>query len=135
MVAFQQDIDIRYIDGKHWLLTQPFWYVYEAEDVERFEGVIPAGFIFDFHSIPRVFWSVISPTEYGHAAAIHDHTYKFNLLPRVHCDKAYGEALVIEEAPEWKRCVMYRAVRTCGWRPYGKYGRMLKAKADEREEA
>jgi len=43
--------------------------------------IIPAGFIFDGASIPRLFWSILSPTGYLFLAGlIHDFIYKHKFL-------------------------------------------------------
>ncbi len=40
---------------------------------------VPAGFVTDFASIPRIFWSLLSPTDlrYSKPAVVHDYGYQF----------------------------------------------------------
>jgi len=46
-----------------------------------FTFIIPAGFIFDGASIPRLFWNMLSPTGYLFLAGLmHDFIYKFRFL-------------------------------------------------------
>ena len=46
-----------------------------------FMYIIPAGFIFDGASIPRLFWNILSPAGYLFMAGlIHDFAYKYRFL-------------------------------------------------------
>jgi len=47
----------------------------------HFTYIIPAGFIFDGASIPRLFWNILSPSGYLFLAGlIHDFVYKYRFL-------------------------------------------------------
>lgn len=46
-----------------------------------FTYIIPAGFIFDGASIPRLFWNILNPTGYLFIAGLlHDFVYKYRFL-------------------------------------------------------
>lgn len=87
--------------------------------------VIPKGFITDFASIPRAFWSILPPISpfYVKAAVIHDFIYtsqgKLPNIKRVYtrkdADLLFLEIMILENAPTWKRNIMYAAVRAFGY--------------------
>src|SRR5437868_748210 len=62
-----------FADSRHFML--------ERDTVFRIAGsvqpiVVPAGFVTDFASIPRAFWSGMSPHgQYSRAAVLHDYLY------------------------------------------------------------
>lgn len=61
-------------DGTHAKLLAPLEYL--TEDGWRI--AVPAGFITDFASIPRVLWSLIPPRgRYNRPAIIHDYLYHY----------------------------------------------------------
>jgi hypothetical protein len=66
-----------------WFTSIRKWQVVE-DYVLSFEGrrlIIPAGFVFDGASIPRVFWSVLSPTGLLLIPGIfHDYGYRYDHL-------------------------------------------------------
>ena len=81
--------------------------------------LVPAGFVTDFASIPRLFWRVLPPTgSYGKAAVIHDYLYRTGAFTRSICDGIFLEAMCELGVPGWKRRVMFRAVRLFGGSSY-----------------
>jgi len=65
-------------ERRRWLLKEEwsFGLILRAQDY-----IIPAGFIFDGASIPRIFWNILSPTGYLFLAGlIHDFIYKYSFL-------------------------------------------------------
>lgn len=121
MIAFTkaEDLRLQYIDGRRWRLAAPFWFSYSGPD-EACVADVPVGFEHDFSSIPRFFWRIVAPTEYGPAGVIHDWAYRSHCLSRAGADRAFLEALEQLGCPAWKRQAMYRAVRTFGGRAYDK---------------
>jgi hypothetical protein len=117
VIVFSPHIRLDYIDGIRWMLARPFWFRYKGPEGECDETV-PAHFEHDFSSIPRFFWRIVAPTEYGHAGIIHDWAYRTHCLSRAAADHAYLEALKVLGCPAWKRQAMYRALRLCGQRAY-----------------
>jgi hypothetical protein len=122
MIAFTPAARLRldYIDGLRWRLAAPFWFVYSGPE-GKCEAHVPVGFEHDFSSIPRVFWRIVAPTEYGPAGVIHDWAYRSHCLSRAAADHAYLLALEALGCPAWKRQSMYRAVRAFGGRAYDKH--------------
>lgn len=64
---------VEYIDGQIWRLTADVSYRTKAGEI----STVRSGFVFDFASVPRVFWWIYPPTgmkqnPYGLAALFHD---------------------------------------------------------------
>lgn len=111
--------------GKEFRLIAPLIYKGKYDTL-----TVPAGFVFDFASIPRfATWLVPKLGKYNKAACVHDYLYITQpesakpLLPNASCRKltrkdADGIFLRImeEEGVElWRRYIMYFAVRLGGW--------------------
>jgi len=86
--------------------------------------VVPAGFVTDFASVPREFWSLEPPLgDAGKAAVVHDYLYASGGLggrySRAEADGIFREALGELGVPLWKRTLLWAAVRlggAGGWR-------------------
>jgi hypothetical protein len=86
---------------------------------DRFGEIeVPAGFITDGASVPRIFWNIFAPFgDYFCAAIIHDFLYsKHNRhRHRAECDLIFLEAMEAAGVPWLRRRLIYRAVRLGGW--------------------
>ena len=53
--------------------------------------IVPAGFITDFASIPRLFWTVVGHPagKYAQAAVLHDYLYRTNSVSRAKADSLF----------------------------------------------
>lgn len=72
----------------------------------------PKGFITDFASIPRIFWSFLPPIdEYGRAAVIHDYLLESGTTTRKKADKVFLKAMKVDNVSFWKRYLLYFGVR------------------------
>lgn len=75
MSSFTTPLIGEWMDGRHWRLHEPFTYRIGAEGCPEHIDV-PEGFVTDFASVPRIFWTILPPTgPYGKAAVIHDALY------------------------------------------------------------
>lgn len=82
--------------------------------------VVPAGFVTDFASIPRLFWRLEPPLgRAGKAAVIHDWLYSNKLRTREEADKIFRQAMGDLGVPVIKRRLMWAAVRAGGGRGWG----------------
>lgn len=100
-------------DGRNWKLVEEL--LYETNVPKTHLITVPAGFITDFASVPRVFWRVIPPWgKYGRAAVVHDWLYKEKGGDRETADLIFLEAMTFLGVAKWKRYVMYWAVRCFG---------------------
>lgn len=102
-------------DGKRWVVRRAFRY-YVGEENSAQVITVPAGFITDFASIPRLFWRILPKWgKYGNAAVVHDFLYwdqtKFD---RKHSDVIFLEAMNVLKVPKRTARMMYRAVRMFG---------------------
>lgn len=97
--------------------------------------VIPAGFVTDFASVPR--WALSITGDCAHEAALgHDALYQFHSmfqdrdefpLPRAVADAAFHEWMGCFGPTDWRRPVMYQAVRVGGWVAWADHERRLLA--------
>ncbi|OHD22919.1 MAG: hypothetical protein A2Y38_19855 [Spirochaetes bacterium GWB1_59_5] len=122
MSRFPGKLEVELVDDDEnegrgsWRLTAPF--VYESD----IAGVItvPAGFVTDFASVPRVpiaFW-LTGDTAHD-AAVIHDYLYSTGQVQRATADAVLLEAAELTGVPAWRRYAMYYAVRAFGGSHYG----------------
>lgn len=118
MKGVVDDIIVKSVGSRSWELMEPFdWY-----------GItVPEGFITDFASIPRPFWSIINPAgKIKPAALVHDYLYSKQgvlddaTMSRKSCDQTFLEIMVVIKMGWFKRMTAYRAVRLFGWIPWKK---------------
>ena len=109
-----------HIDGKHWKLIEKFRYRVgnmESKDIIS----VPAGFVTDFASVPRIFWSIFPPWGgYGKATILHDYLYLEKKRTKKESDLIFLEAMEVLEVRKLKRKIMYLAVRIFGCRSWNK---------------
>jgi hypothetical protein len=121
--AFLRELDTRLIDefaDLHRLLA-PFGF-YSAElDAEI---IVPAGFVTDFASVPRLVGAYLLFGGKGkRAAVIHDWLYSLGKLDpatwaREKCDRVFREALIASGYSALTVWAMYRGVQLGGERYY-----------------
>ena len=101
-------------DGKNWKLKKEFRYhvgKYPSNDIIT----VPAGFITDFASIPRILWRIFPPWgKYGKAAVVHDYLCVHRTRPSTETHKIFLEAMKVLVVSRWKRYTMYAGVMCCG---------------------
>lgn len=100
--------------GMKWKLMEEFRY-HIGEYPSRDIITVPAGFITDFASIPRVFWRILPPWgRYGKAAVVHDYLCVYRTRPSKETHNIFLEAMEVLEVAKWKRLIMYAGVKCCG---------------------
>ena len=113
-------------DGLTWRLDQDF--LYQSALVPPASAppgstapalpaiTIPAGFVTDLASIPRLFWNILPPFgKYTEAAVVHDWIYRNHAYPRAICDAILLEAMQLCGVGWFQRQLIYRNVRAFGW--------------------
>lgn len=117
-------------------LDKPWRFKWQALGANR-ELRIPAGFVFDAGSVPRIFWGFIDPVDLIAAALPHDFLYRKRGCPpagsyfvdgvevrqrwsRKDVDRLFGVVARAFRVKRWKRRVAYPFVRVFGWRFFGK---------------
>lgn len=120
-------------DGRTMRLTAPLWIpLYAGHRLHAlwpagFE--VPAGFVTDFASIPRVFWRVLPPVgKYSPAAVAHDYLYQAGNGKRADADMVFRDRMKALGVGWCVRNVMYWAVRAFGWCAWNRYRRQEPAK-------
>lgn len=113
-----------------WRVERAFSYhAGEKEDMEVI--FIPKGFITDGASIPKFAWPIVGHPlqKYAQAAVVHDYLYHTQTSKRKRADVIFHEAMGVLKVANWKRTIMYQAVRRFGWIPWNKRAKILKANA------
>lgn len=104
-------------DGRNWKLVEPFEYhigTKESADVIS----VPAGFVTDFASIPRIFFFLPDWATYSKSAVLHDWEYHAKEMSRAYADFIFLEAMLVDWRNYKSRYFMayieYWAVRLFG---------------------
>ncbi|EHI3752477.1 DUF1353 domain-containing protein [Salmonella enterica] len=119
MSQFTTPAILEMLDHYLWRVHEPFEF-YLSEDNSDVISV-PAGFVTDLATIPRIFWSVMPPDgKYAKAAIIHDYLYDNALRTKKEADLIFLDGMAVLGVPKWKRIVMYLAVRIFGRGNYSK---------------
>ncbi|EAO0947453.1 DUF1353 domain-containing protein [Salmonella enterica] len=103
----------------NWRVHEPFAFYLSDDESDVIE--VPAGFVTDLATVPRIFWSVMPPDgKYAKAAIIHDYLYDNALRTKKEADLIFLDGMAVLGVPKWKRIVMYLAVRIFGRGNYSK---------------
>lgn len=105
-------------DDGRWRLVAPLVYY---TDVLACEITVPAGFVTDFASVPRIpiVYELAGDTS-SEASVIHDYAYTKHFCLRAQADAVFYEASAITGVPLWRRFIMWLGVRLFGWSHWGK---------------
>lgn len=102
-------------DGKTWVTMRAFGYDVGAENSGDIVEV-SVGFMTDFATVPRLFWSVLPEWgKYGNASVIHDWLYWVQTRPRAEADRIFFEGMAVSQVGLITRYAMFYAVRWFGW--------------------
>ena len=134
---------VEIVNDRQFQLVQPF--VFEWQEIpgipytaQDWQIVIPAGFIFDGASIPRIFWTLTGILPSGvhlGATAVHDYGYqrmgrmirdevqvksegvwtpKAVVWDRKRFDDLFLQGMTLADVNSWKEALMFQAVRGFG---------------------
>jgi hypothetical protein len=105
----------RFKDPMYFLIKPIAWSPNPDQD-RKFERVeAPIGFVTDFASIPRAFWSLLRPDgDYAFAAVIHDYLYWIQNWPREIADQIFLFAMRDLQIDPVVATTIYDAVRVFG---------------------
>lgn len=102
-----------------WKLLKPL--VYQSDRAG--EITVPAGFITDFASVPRLPVAYLLTANCGHeAAVVHDWLYTTHAVDRRTADAVFEEALAAGGEPVWRVWLMWAGVRIGGAGPWAARG-------------
>lgn len=89
-----------------WRVYEPFEFYLSDDNSDVIS--VPAGFITDLASVPRIFWTLLPPDgKYAKAAIIHDYLYDNALRTKKEADKTFLDGMTVPGVPKWKRTIMY----------------------------
>ncbi len=115
MSQFTSRLIVEPIGEKTWKLLEGFEYhvgTYPSDEIIK----VPSGFITDFVSVPKIFWSIIPPIgKYGKAAVIHDYCYATACYSKWKSDKIFLEGMEVLKVKRWKRNIMFGSVVLFGY--------------------
>lgn len=105
----------RFRDPMYFLLKAIGWKP-EGDQVGKFQPVsVPIGFVTDFASIPRVFWSLLRPDgDYTHPAIVHDWMYWHQGTDRDTADEIFRLGMQAFSIDSVTIATIYNAVRLGG---------------------
>lgn len=106
---------MRFADPTY-VVTKEIGWTPEPRDASKYPAVtVPVGFVTDFASIPRAFWSLLRPDgDYCYAAIIHDFLYWDQHVEREQADQIFRLVMREFNVGRVKTGTIYRAVRTGG---------------------
>ncbi|HAP0136057.1 TPA: DUF1353 domain-containing protein [Escherichia coli] len=113
MSKFTTPAILEMLDDYRWRLAEPFefWLTDDPADVIE----VPAGYVTDLASVPRILWVVFPPHgRYAKAAIVHDWLYDNALRTKAEADRIFLDAMTVLGVPCWRRRLMYLAVRLFG---------------------
>lgn len=97
----------------NWRVYEPFEFSLSDDSSDVIS--VPAGFVTDLASVPRIFWTLLPPDgKYAKAAIIHDYLYDNALRTKREADRIFLDGMTVLGVPRWKRTIMYYAVRLFG---------------------
>ncbi len=113
--GFLDPFDVRPLaNGKDWMVLREVRYVTRTGRVIY----IPATFVTDFGSIPKLFRWLFQPATGKHrlAAGVHDWIYRTADVnfTKEEADLIFLEIMEISGVPKWKRVALYQAVKWGG---------------------
>lgn len=118
MERFPLHLDARKTAGPTWELLSPFTYISRRYGTIR----VPAGFVTDLASIPRLArWYVSRDGDHTKPAIVHDYLYTrasiadYPSITRADADRVFLEALLVRGIRPGLARMMYLAVRAGGW--------------------
>lgn len=123
MSAFRNELSARKkafdgsADGRGtWKLVEPLEY---QSDLLKRTLTVPAGFVTDFASVPRIPVAFLLTGNSAHeAAVVHDWLYSTHEVDRATADAVFREACVACGTYGWKAWLMWAGVRVGGAGPY-----------------
>lgn len=94
MSRFTTPAILEMLDHFLWRVYEPFEFYLSDDNSDVIE--VPAGFVTDLASVPRIFWTLLPPDgKYAKAAIIHDYLYDNALRTKKEADRIRGRTVVL----------------------------------------
>lgn len=122
-VTFDSPLDVTEIDDNVWRLNLPFLASVTDDAGQLRQLDIPAGFVTDFASVPRLPVTYFLAGNTAHKPAVlHDYLYSLggDDAAREYADNVLRAGMEANGDPWWRRWMVYRAVRLFGASHWGK---------------
>jgi len=109
-------LDISPTWKNEWVLNQDFIYYRWAKGSKN-NITIPKDFVFNWASLPRVFYIIGTPmaTDTLIWALLHDYAYHKQTMTRKQADELFNEVMILTKVWTIKRCIYYLGVRIWWW--------------------
>jgi hypothetical protein len=105
-----------FVDMDYFGLLSPVRWESTPTAYRRHSVTVPYGFVTDFASVPRLFWSIFPPIgRYGYAALFHDFVYWEQKITRREADDVFKATMQELGVPVWKLAILFSAVRLFGF--------------------
>lgn len=126
--AFSAPLDTRYdaeastaLGADHWRVLREFRFWSHIPRLGRVWVTVPAGYLTDGASVPRLLWSLIPPWgQYGQAAVVHDLLCEYLrvmtdagelvAITRAECDQLFLVAMQVLQVPQPRCGAMHAGV-------------------------
>lgn len=115
---FWTPLEVEFLDDEKARILKPL--TYQSRRLGCFIGV-PAGFVTDFASVPRLpITFALTGGKAREAAVVHDFLYQTHIangsvIKRRQADLVFLEAMAVTNIPLWRRELMYAGVRAGGF--------------------
>ena len=132
--AFLTPLQVAKLPDGQWRLLAPLRY---RSAVLGAQIEVPAGFVTDLASVPRLPLAYLLAGDTAHeAAVVHDYLYQVRISTRLQADAVLDEAMAVTGEPAWRRWLMWSAVRLAGgWAWYTgprRYSALLNYQVEDR---
>jgi hypothetical protein len=109
----------RFVERVYFLMKPISWKPSPQQDQGLPTVNVPIGFVTDFASVPRAFWSVLPPDgEYTYAAILHDYLYWNQATDRATADNVLKAAMEDFGVSKTDAFFVYNGVRLGGQGPW-----------------
>lgn len=122
-MAFRSTLQVVKHSPIRWELLAPLTYV----SPDGHEITVPAGYVTDFASVPRLPLAYLLTGNTAHrASVVHDWLYETGATDRREADRIFRLAMRDSGVAGWRRALMWSAVRAAGWVPWRRHRRRNK---------
>jgi hypothetical protein len=108
-------LDVRRFLDPMYVLLAPIHWSSNSKLPDFLPVTAPRGFVTDFASVPRVFWSIFRPDgNYAYAAAIHDYLYWQQDRPKKEADLIFRSVMDDLNITDIQKTILFEAVNKFG---------------------